>query len=292
MGSEPEREKSAIRKAVSLGMGLVDTAEMYGNERMVGDALKSEDGFFLATKVSPHHFRYDDVINACRASLSRLGVKSLDLYQLHWPNGSVPIGETMSAMERLLDEGLIRNIGVSNFSLAETKAAQEAMKKYEIVSNQLEYSLLVRDIESDGLSDYCKANGITIIAYSPIARGAILDGRQASLSSTLGEIGRSHGKTPAQVALNWVISHDNVVAIPKSSSAEHVAENAGASGWKMTQKEKGILEDAAVGKKPIASGIKPFMSRMSFLSGAYQRVSVFKNRNSHRSSRTTKSSKK
>ena len=125
MGSSPETEIAAIRKAISLKMGLVDTAEMYGNERMVGRAIEGQKGLFIATKVSPHHFRHDDVIRACRESLSKLGVKAIDLYQLHWPNHSVPIRETMRAMEDLVDAGKIRHIGVSNFSIREFQEAQE-----------------------------------------------------------------------------------------------------------------------------------------------------------------------
>jgi diketogulonate reductase-like aldo/keto reductase len=292
MGARPESEIAAIRKAISLGMGFVDTAEMYGNEALVGRALEGQKEFFLATKVSPHHFGYDGVIRACRASLSRLGVRSIDLYQLHWPNGRVDIRETMSAMERLVDLGLVRHIGISNFSVEETRGAQEAMKRHEIASNQVEYSLLVREIEADGLASYCRKNGITVIAYSPVARGAMLDGSQAALSAELGRIAGRHGKTGAQAALNWVISHENTVAIPKSSSPAHVEENAGASGWRMTKEEGKRLESAAVAKRPAISGIKPLMSNLSFISGAYQGISSFRNRKSHLSSSTTRSSKK
>ena len=282
MGVRPDSEIAAIRRAISLGMGFVDTAEMYGNEALVGKAVKGQEGLFLATKVSPHHFGYDAVIRACRSSLSLLGVKTIDLYQLHWPSKRVDIKETMSAMERLVDLGLIRHIGISNFSVEETKRAQAAMKRHQIVSNQVEYSLLVREMEKEGLADYCKANKITIIAYSPVARGAILDGSQPALSSALGERGGRHGKTRAQVALNWVIGHENTVAIPKASSPAHVEENSGAEGWEMTAGEKKMLEEAAVGKRPAASGIKPFMSRLSFISGAYQGLSSFRNRNSNK----------
>jgi diketogulonate reductase-like aldo/keto reductase len=280
MGGTPESEIAAIRKAVELGTGFVDTAEMYGNERMVGNAIAGQEGVFLATKVSPHHFRHDDVIKACKESISKLGVKSIDLYQLHWPSRSVDIRETMSAMEGLVDMGLIRHIGISNFSVEETRAAQEAMKKYEIVSNQVEYSLLVRDIEAE-LMDYCAKNKITIIAYSPLARGAITGGSQPVLSEALATVGKKYGKTPAQVALNWTVSNDNVVAIPKTSSPERAAENAGASGWSMTAEEKKMLEEAAIGKKSTASSMKPFAG-IDFLSGAYQGFSSFKNRNSHK----------
>ncbi len=291
MGGSPESETEAIRKAISLGMGFVDTAEMYGNERLVGEALEGQNDLFLATKVSPHHFRHDDLIRACKESLSKLGVKAIDLYQLHWPNRTIKIAETMSAMEELVDMGLIRHIGVSNFSVEETKAAQESMKKYEIVSNQVEYSLLVRDIEHD-LMDYCAKEKITIIAYSPVARGAIFNSSQPILGEAIDAIGRKYGKTKAQVALNWVVSHGNVVAIPKTSSPQRVEENMGASGWNMSAEEKKMLGDAAIGKKSTADSIKPFMSGLGFVSGAYQGFSSFKNRNSHRSSKTTKSSKK
>jgi diketogulonate reductase-like aldo/keto reductase len=291
MGGTPQNEIDAIKKSISLKMGFVDTAEMYGNERMVGEAIKGEKGVFLATKVSPHHFKHDDVIKACKTSISKLGVKTIDLYQLHWPSASVPIKETMSAMEELVDMGLIRHIGISNYSVEETKAAQEAMKKYEIVSNQVEYSLLVRDIEQ-GLLDYCKKSKITIISYSPLAQGAITKGSQPLLSESLQAIGTKYNKTPAQVALNWVISHDNVVTIPKTSSPARVEENAGASGWKMEAEETKMLEDAAIGKRSMTSGLKSLGPGVGLLFGTYQGFQNFKNRNSHKSSSTTKSSKK
>jgi diketogulonate reductase-like aldo/keto reductase len=292
MGSSPDSEVEAIRKSIALGMDFVDTAEMYGNERMVGNALEGQKKFFIATKVSPHHFRHDDVIKACKASISKLGVKTIDLYQLHWPNTTIDIKETISAMEELVDLGLIRHIGVSNFSTGEMEATRAAMKKYDLVSNQVEYSLLVRDIEEDGVLDYCRKNKITVIAYTPLGHRAIIDGSQPRLTGALESVGKSHGKTPAQVALNWVISHDGVVAIPKTSSVSRVLENAGASGWKISGEEASLLETSATPKKPMADGIKHFAPAMGFFSKAYQGFSSFKNRNAHRSSSTTRSSKK
>lgn len=289
MGGSPEQEKSAIKRSIELGMDLVDTAEMYGNEKMVGEAIEDLD-VFLATKVSPHHFKHDDLIRACETSIAKLGVETIDLYQLHWPNPAIGIKDTISAMEELVDMGLIRHIGISNYSVEEMKAAQEALKKYEIVSNQVEYSLLVRDIETDGIMDYCNKNKITIIAYSPVARGAILDGRQRILSETMNALGKKYGKTQAQIALNWVISHDNVIAIPKASREDHVADNAGASGWNLAEEEMRMLEDAAVGKRSMASGMKPFLGVLAPFSGAYQKISEMGKDQS--SSSTTKSSKK
>lgn len=129
-----QKGMAAIRTGLEHGINHVDTAEMYANEELVGKAVSNYD-VFIATKVSPNHFRHDDLIRACRVSISRLNVKQIDLYQLHWPNKRVPIKETIRAMEELVGRGLIRYIGVSNFSVSEMIEAQEAMKREEIVSN-------------------------------------------------------------------------------------------------------------------------------------------------------------
>jgi diketogulonate reductase-like aldo/keto reductase len=132
-----------LRRGVELGAFLIDTAELYGTEDVVGQAVKDlRDRVFLATKVSADHLRYDDVLRAAEASLRRLDTNCIDLYQIHWPNWSAPIQETMRAMEALVDRGLIRYIGVSNFSVAQLREAQAAMSKYPIVSNQVLYNLL------------------------------------------------------------------------------------------------------------------------------------------------------
>ncbi|MDE1810575.1 MAG: aldo/keto reductase [Candidatus Micrarchaeota archaeon] len=221
---------AALRYGIRKGIRFVDTAEMYGTEEMVGSALKGHKGVFLATKVSPHHFRYDDVIRSCDASLKALGVKQIDLYQLHWPNRRVPISETMAAMEKLVDDGKIRHIGVSNFSVKELVEAQESMKRYEIVSNQVEYSVLVRDVENELLA-YCEANGVTMIAYSPYANGSLFKEKYSGMLELLDGIGKAYGKSGAQVALNWLLAKNPVVAIPKASSVAHVDTMLGSIGW-------------------------------------------------------------
>lgn len=289
MGENPEQEEKAIRTALDNGMRFIDTAEMYGSEWIVGNAIKKEKEIFLATKVSPNHFRHDELINSCNASLKSLGVKQIDLYQLHWPNHSVPIAETMHAMEELVDEGKIRHIGVSNFDVKELQAAQESMKKYEIVSNQVEYSILVRDIVNDGTLDYCAKNKITIIAYSPLARGAIFTPKYSSMLEKLEQIGRLHKKSPTQVALNWLISQKEVVAIPKASDSSHVLENAGASGWKLSQKETDEINSASERKGSLAGVFSPVIKRSGIWAGA---ASVFNKRKDHSKRKTTKSSKK
>ncbi len=243
----------ALVKGASMGMTLIDTAEMYANEEMVGRALRAIGGdIFLATKVSPHHFREKDVVNACDASLRRLGVDSIDLYQLHWPNHSVPIRETMRAMEGLVKDGKVRHIGVSNFSIEEMIDAQAALKAEEIVSNQVEYSVFVRGIEHD-LLRFCQKERVTVIAYSPLARGAISRPSASSVQKVLDDLSRRHAKTRAQVALNYLIAH-GVVAIPKASSLEHVEENSKAAGWRLTRQELHRLASAGSQGRPMASG--------------------------------------
>jgi diketogulonate reductase-like aldo/keto reductase len=289
MGGRAEEEIDAIREGIRLGMGLVDTAEMYANEVLVGEAVEGRRAF-MATKVSPQHFRYDSVISSCKASLERLGLAQIDLYQLHWPNNSVPIAETMSAMEHLVDTGMIRHIGVSNFSVEELEEAQAAMKKYEIVSNQVEYSILVREIEEE-LLGYCQKSGITIIAYSPLARGAVFD-KGAQQYGTLGRIAERRGKSIGQVALNWVVSKRGVVAIPKASDIGHLRDNAGGSGWKLSRDEIAEISGAAVRKRSMSAAFKPVMSNYGAVSDAYSRITKIRNWKLHLRRRTTKSSKK
>jgi len=216
-------EIQAIRKGIELGMALIDTAEMYGSgnaERLVGEAVKEiRDDVFIATKVSPQHFGYEDVLTSCESSIKRLGVKHIDLYQLHWPSYEVPIQETMNAMEELVSRGKIRYIGVSNFSATQTSKAREALPRSEIVSNQVRYSLTHRSIES-GLLPFCEREKLTVIAYQPLDSGRVPASKipQALLDK--------YGMTPAQLMLNWVTYKEAVVAIPKASNLEHVEKNA------------------------------------------------------------------
>jgi len=245
----PDRSADAeavevIRFAVQQGMSFIDTAEMYGAghaEELVGQALKDmREQAFIATKVSPEHFDYEGVMRACEASLKRLGTSYVDLYQLHWPNPAIPLRETMKAMERLVELGKVRHIGVSNFSVQELEEARACLSRHEVVSNQVEYSLLARQVERDVLP-YCLREGILVIAYSPLARGALFKGRSLEV---LRSIGAAYGKTPAQVALNWLLRKEGLVAIPKALRKEHVVENLGAVGWRLRPEHIMALEQA------------------------------------------------
>ena len=238
-----------LLRGLELGANLIDTAEMYRTEDAVGQAIAADPGpVFLATKVSGSHLRRDEVWRAAEASLQRLQVPQIDLYQVHWPNRSVPISETMGAMEELAERGLVRYIGVSNFSVAELQAAQAALRHHPIVSNQVLYNLKARRIERD-LLPYCAANGITILAYTPLADGSLAGrapGRQLGRrrSDALWRIAAETGQTAAQVALNWCLTPEPVVVIPKSNSIARTEENCGASGWRLTAEQRQRLEAA------------------------------------------------
>ena len=240
-GTEP------LVRAVSLGATHIDTAEIYGTEDVVAQALQGRrDQVFLATKVSGSHLRYDQIIAAANGSLARLQVDHIDLYQVHWPDSHVPIAETMGAMEDLVDQGKVRYIGVSNFSTQELKNAQGAMTKHRIVANQVLYNLRERHIERD-LLPYCQETGVTIVAYTPLASGSLagkppIRGRQGS--NALETVATETGKTKAQVALNWCLSRANVITIPKANRVEYVEENCGGSGWKLTDEQVRALDES------------------------------------------------
>jgi len=233
-GSEP------LRKGIELGAYLIDTAEMYKTEDAVGVAIKDHrDKVFLATKVLGSNLRHDAVLQAAEKSLLLLDDDVIDLYQIHWSNRSVPIAETMSAMEELVERGMIRYIGVSNFSVAEMREAQQVMSKNPLVSNQVLYNLKRREIERD-LIPYCVDNNITVIAYTPLADGS-LSGKSNYRSdkggAVLKQIAQEIGKTPAQIALNWCLSQANVIVIPKSNSVDRTIENCAASGWSLSPRQ-------------------------------------------------------
>jgi diketogulonate reductase-like aldo/keto reductase len=230
-----------LRTGIELGASFIDTAEAYGTEPVVGQAIRGiRDRVFLASKVSPRHFRGQDVIKAAECSLKQLGTDYLDLYQLHWPNYTVPIGETLSAMERLVETGKVRFLGVSNFTVAELRGAQSALSTTRIVSNQVRYSLVDRTPE-DGLLQYCEAHEVSLLAFSPFATdfGKI---RQCDPGDVLGQVADAVGKSRAQVALSWCLSHAMAIAIFKANKVEHVKENCAASGFELSAEHLHLLE--------------------------------------------------
>jgi diketogulonate reductase-like aldo/keto reductase len=242
-----EDKVAALKRGIELGINLIDTAEMYDTETLVAEAIRGckRDALFIATKVWSTHLRYNQVLKAAERSLAKLQCDYIDLYQIHWPNPIVPIKDTMRAMEKLVDEGKVKYIGISNFSLSQMKEAEAALSKHELASNQVQYSLVARKIETD-LLPYCDRNNIAVLAYRPIAHGALAN-PSGKLSEIVDEISRKHGgKTPAQIALNWLVNKSKMVfPIPRASRPERVMENMGAVGWNLDSGDLIKLEQLA-----------------------------------------------
>lgn len=266
---------AAMVRAHELGVNLFDTAEGYGaghSEEVVGRAVREigRDEVVIATKVSGNHLRYDDVQRACDRSLKRLGVDAIDLYQVHWPDPwqQVPLTETMHGLERLYADGKIRAIAVSNFAIRDLEEARTALSKTDIASNQVQYSLLQREIEKEVLP-YCQKEDLSVLAWSPLAKG-VLTGkydrdhkpedplrtdhvlfRDKNLASAgellriLKEVGEAHGRTVPQVALSWHLFHDGVIPIPGAKRPEHVESNVGAVGWDLSEREFERIDEAS-----------------------------------------------
>jgi len=235
-----ERDINAIRNAIEMGITHIDTAESYANgyaELLVGRAIKNLDRskLFIASKVRPRNQHYQDIINSCTSSLERIGLDHFDLYMLHQPNPEISISETMSSLDYLIDEGLIKHIGVSNFSIERFEKAQDCTKN-RIVANQLHLNLIFREPERRGLLEYCQKNDIMFVAWRPVQKGLLTERGHYPL---LDEMCEKYDKTPVQIAINWLISQDNVTTLSKMSDPQHLDENLGALNWEM---EKGDIE--------------------------------------------------
>ena len=227
----------AIRAGFDEGITLVDTAEIYRSEPLVAGAAggKKRDELFLATKAWSNHLRRDALLRAFEGSMKRLGTPYIDLYQVHWPNPSVPIAETMAAMEELVRAGKLIHVGVSNFNLEQLQEAQSALPRSELSSIQVDYSLIHRKPEED-LLPYCDREKIALLAYYPLGHGKLPADRR--LDQVSGRAGRSR----AQVALQWLAGKANVFPIPRASKAAHVRENAGAGDWELTEGDRTELD--------------------------------------------------
>jgi 2,5-diketo-D-gluconate reductase B len=219
----------AVERALSMGYGHVDTAQMYGNEAEVGRGIEASGvdrgEVFLTTKVWPDDFARERVIRKTRESLQKLGTDYVDLLLMHWPNERVPLDETLGAMRRLQEEGSVLHVGVSNFSPA---LVEEASRYAEVFCNQVEYhpykdqsELLAQAREMDYL----------LTAYRPLSRGGVED------DATLREIGEAYGKTAPQVALRWLVQQEKVSAIPKATGEEHLEANLDVFDFELSAEE-------------------------------------------------------
>ena len=231
------KDIEAIKTAIELGVTHIDTAEVYANghsEELVAEATSGYDRgkLFIVSKVNPLHFAFKDVISACERSLNRLQTDYLDLYLLHAPNPLIPLEETMKAMDFLVDGGKIKNIGISNFA-PETQEEAQSFTKNKIVVNQIHYNLIVREPETSGLLEACQKEDIFLMAWRPVEKGLLA----TTQLKILAEMCQKYSKTPAQIAINWLISQDHVISLAKSSNLDHLRENLGSVGWTMDKED-------------------------------------------------------
>lgn len=234
----------AIKNAIDQGITHIDTAEKYSEgraEELVGQAIKEYDRrkLFLVSKVQKTHLDYQGIKTALKNSLDRLGTNYLDLYLLHRYPSQDNLKECLQSINELVDDGLIKNIGICNFNLEHTKAACE-LSKHPIVATQVHYSLQFREPEISGLLNFCQKNDMFLIAWRPVNQGMFnktgIDLTKPGIS-LVDEMCRKYQKTPAQIAINWLISQNNVVTVAKTSNNDHLREDLGAVGWHMEERD-------------------------------------------------------
>jgi len=241
-GSSPDPKTdpvsmTALRSALEMGYTHFDTAEMYADghtEELLGRAIRESntprESLFITSKVMPSHLKYDQLLNSCENSLRRLQMESIDLYLIHWPQMGMNLQDTFRALNKLVQGGKVKHLGVSNFNLKLLKQSQE-YSETPILTDQVPYSLSDRSYVKNGVLEYCQKNDILFTAYSPIDEGRLRS------NSTLELIAKTHKATIYQVALAWVISQPRVITIPMSANPKHIAENFQAADIELTQNE-------------------------------------------------------
>jgi 2,5-diketo-D-gluconate reductase B len=227
---------TAVSEALALGYRHIDTAQMYGNEAEVGRALRQSSiprgEIFVTTKLAPGNLAAADVRRSSEESLRKLGLDYVDLLLIHWPSGDAPLGETLGAMRELHKAGKTRFIGVSNFNV---KLLDEAVDRHgaDLLCNQVEYHPF---LSQRAVLAALRRRGMMLTAYSPVARGSV--GRDAAMTA----IARRHGKSPAQIALRWLIEQENVAAIPKAGQREHLAANIDIFDFDLTPEDRQAID--------------------------------------------------
>ncbi len=226
----------SVRKALELGYNHIDTAEVYDNHREVGRSIVGFDRseLWITSKVWRDVLRHDDLHKACDKALSALGIDYMDLYLIHWPNPEIAMAETLKALKELQDMDKIRSIGVSNFTIRHLKEAFETGVPISV--NQVEFHPHLYQKE---LLDFCKQNNIIITAYSPLGTGAILK------DETIAQIAEKTSRTPAQVALKWLLGK-GLVVIPKASSEEHLKQNLSVFDWELSGQDIKAIDSIGV----------------------------------------------
>lgn len=234
---------AALRSALEIGYTHFDTAEMYASghsEELLGRAIRESKtprkSLFITSKVTPSHLKYDQVLNSCENSLRRLQMDYMDLYLIHWPDANMMLEETFRALNKLVRDGKVKHLGVSNFSLKLLKESQ-SLSETPIITNQVPYSLGDRSYVKNGVLEYCQKNDILFTAYSPLDEGRLRN------NSTLESIAKTHNARIYQIALAWVISQPRIITIPMSANPKHIAENFQAAEIELSQQEIKKLTD-------------------------------------------------
>lgn len=250
--NDDERDIRAIQTAIDLGITHLDTAELYANgysEIILWKAIKNynREKLFIVSKVQQIHLWYDDIIESCKKTLERLETSYLDLYLMHRYSPEHPLKESIRALDKLVEAWKIKNIGVSNFNKEHLTEAQSYTKN-KIVCNQVHYNLEFREPEKSWLLKYCQKNDIFLVAWRPIGKWNLLQ----EIPEVIESLCKKYNKTPAQVAINWLLSQENVLTLTKTSNKEHLIENLGALGWEMTQEDVELIREKFPNQKNIS----------------------------------------
>jgi diketogulonate reductase-like aldo/keto reductase len=234
---------TALRTALDVGYTHFDTAEMYGGghtEELLSQAIRESQmdrqNLFITTKVTPSHLKYEDVLRASENSLRRLRMEYIDLYLIHWPNAGMKLEDTFRALNKLVRDGKVRHLGVSNFNLRLLKESQ-ALSETPLLTNQVPYSLSDRSYVHNGVLEYCQQNDILLTAYEPVDKGRL------HVNRTLQSIAEAHNATPYEIALAWLIAQPRVITIPMSYNPAHIRENFESTEIELTQEEIKTLND-------------------------------------------------
>lgn len=234
--TDPEDCANSVQTALEMGYRHIDTAQIYDNEESVGEGLAAADvpreDYFLATKIWTSNLSYDDVIETAKESLDRLGVEYLDLLYVHWPVNEYDAEDTLSAFDQLREEGLIRNVGVSNFEPEHLDTARDVLDA-PVFANQVEMHPY---LQQDDLLAHCRKHDVNVVAYSPLARGRVFE------DETMQDIAEKHDASPAQVSLAWLLQRDGVAAIPKATGEDHIRDNYGALDLRLDDEDIGRIE--------------------------------------------------
>ncbi len=246
-----EKCREAVEKALKIGYRHIDTAQAYDNEEYVGEAIQNSEvdreDIWLTTKIWRSNFQSEDVKSSFEESLEKLQTEYVDLLLIHWPHGQIPFKETLDAMSDLVDEGKVRNIGISNFTTSQMEEVEEVSEK-PVLTNQVEYHPF---LSQDELLEDCRERCMMLTAYSPLARGEVLD------NPLLKEIGDKYDKTLAQITLRWLIQQENVSAIPKSSTEKHQRENFEIFDFELEPEEMEKISNLACGERKVDPGFGP-----------------------------------